>query len=130
MQNGKLRLLDSAMLRTLGEWRNLFLEAIEGTEPSGIEVSKKSDFIQKRDNTYYLFCDNLPMGGDENVATTAEENPHEDSFKLDKKIKSVKWLESGTPLKFTQNGEDVTVFTSNQPYGQSVVIRIAKIETE
>ena len=130
MGNGKLRLLDTAMLKTLGQWIDTFSEALDGTIPSGIEVSKSTDFIQKRGKTYYLFCDKLPMGGDTNVAVDSEESSREDSFKLNKKIKSVTWLESGTALDYKQDGDNVTVFTSNQPYGQSVVVRIAKIETE
>ncbi len=129
MGNGKLRKLDSAMLTTLGEWKARFAEAFDGAIPSGIKVSKDSDFILKGKDSYYLFCDGLYMQANADVAIGGESGvDFSDSFKLKEKIKSIKWLESGTPVNFTQNGEDVTVHTAPQPYGQSVVVRIAKIE--
>ena len=131
MASGKLRLLDTAMLRTLGEWINDFSEAFVGTKPSGIEVSKDDDFIMTRDEkTYYLVCDNLPREGSANVVKTEAAAILEDSFSLKGKIKSVNWLESGAPLKFEQKGDSVKIFTANQPYGQSLVLRIAKIILE
>ena len=130
--DGKLRPLDTAMLRTLGEWIDDFAEAFIGTEPASIEVSKDCDFIMKRDEkTYYLICDELQMQSNANVALMSGINiVYEDTFTLEGKIKSVSWLESGTPVEFTQDGDRVKITTCPQPYGQSVVIRIAKIELE
>ena len=129
MGNGKLRRLDSAMLATLGEWKSRFAEAFDGSTPSGIEVSKETDFILKGENAYYLFCDGLYRSANSNVELNSDDSvKFEDSFKLSEKIKSVTWLETGAPVKFSQSGENVTVYTTPQPYGQSVVVRIAKIE--
>ena len=130
MPSGKLRELDTAMLRSLGAWINEFSEACVGTLPTKIEVfGKEDDFILKGEGAYYLFCHGLPMKGASHVVINDDERKDFTvSFSLPEKIKSVSWLESGTPVEFTQDGDKVDVLTAPQPYGQSVVVRIAKIE--
>ena len=130
MANGKLRTLDTAMLTTLGEWINKFSEACVGTLPTKIEVAG-DDFVMQGKDAYYLFCHELPMGGNRNVALTDDQREgYSISFELDKKIKSVTWLESGDTVEFKQSENSVKLYPTPQPYGQSVVVRIAKIITE
>ncbi len=132
MPNGKLRPLDTAMLTTLGEWIARFSEGCVGTQKTEIEVfGREDDFLLKGEGAYYLFCHELPMVGSANVVVN-DINRHEFTvkFNLDEKIKSVNWLDTGAPLEYTQDGKAVTVTTANQKYGQSVVVRIAKISIE
>ena len=130
MANGKLRMLDTAMLRTLGEWIDRFSEATVGTLPTKIEVDgREGDFVMKGEGAYYLFCHDLPMRGAVDVVVNADErDDYTVKFKLSERVRSVRWLESGRELSFEQDGDGLTVFTKPQPYGQSVVVRIAKIE--
>lgn len=130
MANGKLRELDTAMLRTLGSWISTFSEACVGTQPTKIEVAgREDDFILKGDGAYYLFCHGLHMQGSENVVINDTNiSDYTVKFNLPERIRSACWLESGTPVEFRQDGEAVTVTTAPQPYGQSVVVRIAKLE--
>ena len=130
MANGKLRELDTAMLRTLGSWISTFSEACVGTQPTKIEVAgREDDFILKGDGAYYLFCHGLHMHGSENVVINDTNiSDYTVKFNLPERILSACWLESGTPVEFRQDGEAVTVTTAPQPYGQSVVVRIAKLE--
>ena len=130
MPNGKLRTLDTAMLLTLGEWIDKFSEACVGTLPTKIEVSG-DDFVMQGKDALYLFCHELPMGGNRNVALTAEQRENYSvDLKLDAKIKSITWIENGEKIEFEQQGKDVKIYATPQPYGQSVVVRIAKIITE
>ena len=129
MANGKLRPLDTAMLTTLGQWIDTFREACVGTKKTDIKIEDSdTDFIMKGDGAYYIFCHNLSMRGSADVV---KNDPNRKNFtlkfSLPEKIKSVEWL--GTPggVEFEQNGSDVTVFTSSQRYGHSVVVRIVKI---
>lgn len=129
MANGKLRQLDTAMLRTLGEWINTFSEACVGTKPTTIAVEgQNGDFIMKGDGAYYLFCNGLPMQGSGHVVINDENrSSYTVKFNLPEKIKSIEWIVADGEISFEQNGDEVTVTTSNQPYGQSVVVRIAKL---
>lgn len=131
MGNGLLRPLDQAMLLTLGEWVDIYKEALYLPRPSGIEIeAKEKDFILKGKDAYYLFAHGLSMGGDINVALRREMPDYTDKFKLPEKIRSVKWIDSGKDVDFTQDGDSVTICTEPQPYGEQLVVKIAKIEVE
>lgn len=131
MANGKLRALDTAMLVTLGEWINEFSEACVGTLPTKIAVKGEDDFVMKGADAYYLFCHGLPLGGNRNVTLTADQREdYSISFNLDAKVKSIDWLDTEEAVEFEQNDKGVKVYPTPQPYGNSVVVRIAKIVTE
>ncbi len=131
MGNGLVRPLDREIYLLLGRWVQMHQEALYDVRPSGIEVTNKTDdFILQKGNTYYLFCDNLPMRGNANVQRDVENDPYLDQFKLDKKIASISWLDNGEEVVFRQNGEDVTVETVPFRYGRQLVVRIAKIVTQ
>ena len=130
MANGYLRALDTAMLNTLGEWIELSKEAVVGTRPAGIEViGEDGDFMMRGEGAYYLFCNNLIQRGDINVV---KERPGASKFRIEfkmtEKIKSVSWLTDGDVLEFTQEGDSVVVNTKPRAYGESMVVKIAKIE--
>lgn len=127
MANGKLRMLDTAMLYMLGEWIRDFSEATVGTTPAGVDVAgEDEDFLMKGDGCYYLFCHNL---GQLDVFTKkGKKSDYTVKFNLKEKVKSIKWLDTGTDVDYSENENGVAVITENQPYGQSVVVRIAKIE--
>ena len=130
MADGHLRPLDTAMLLTLGSWIDTVKEAVVGTRTAEIEVDgEDGDFIMKGNGAYYLFCNNLSQRGDPNVI---KEKPGGSkfrvAFKLAETVKSVKWIYNGEELDFTQNGDDVVVTTKPQTYGESMVVKIAKIE--
>lgn len=129
MANGKLRPLDTAMLNALGEWIETFKEACVGTKASGIEIcGSDTDFIMKGNGAYYVFCHDLPMAASPDIAKARmTDHNFNISFELPEKVKSIEWLATGGEVEFTQNGSSVTLNTKPQPYGQSVVVRIAKI---
>ena len=128
--DGTLRRIDEDIYELIGKWVALNGEAIYEPSPSGIEVENKpDDFILVKDQTYYLFCDKLPMYASPNVEQYVGER-FEDIFKLDKKIKKITWLDNGENVAFEQNGEQVVVKTVPYTYGRHLVIRVAKIETE
>ena len=91
--------------------------------------NKEDDFLLKKDNVYYLFCDHLPMAADPNVALV-QEGEFRDIFSLDKKIKRITWLDNGEKIDFDQKDGKVTVKTVPYTYGRQLVVRVAKIETE
>lgn len=129
MGNGLLRPLDRAMLLTLGEWAELHKEALYLPRPAGIEVEgKEKDFLLRGNGCYYLFVHDIPMGGDINVTERFDMPDYTDKFRLDEAIKSVKWLDSMTDLDFAQENGCVTVCFDSQKYGESLVVKVAKIE--
>ncbi len=130
MGDGSIRPIDAAMFGILGEWVAYFEEAIRKPLPCGIEIeNKEDDFLLKDGKNYYLFCYNLPMSGDPNVALNDAAN-YSDIFKLSDKITSVNWMDNNAPVEFTQNGDNVTIHTVPFAYGRDLVVRVAKIVCE
>ena len=130
MRDGSIRDIDKATLKLMGRWVAYFDEAIREPEPTDIVVEgKQDDFVLKHGKNYYLFCYNLPMIADANVAIF-ENTAYDSVFKLADKIQSVKWMDNGEEVAFKQDGEDVTITTVPFTYGRNLVVRVAKIVCE
>ena len=131
MGNGYLRPLDKAMLEEIGNWVEIYKEALYLPRPCGVEItSKPEDFILEHEGTYYLFCHNLPMSANPDVALYHEAN-FLDEFKFDKKIKSVTALDDPTvPYEVTQENGVTKIKSIPYYYGTHLVVRVAKIEVE
>ena len=128
--DGSISAMDQEIFRVLGRWVGYFDEAIRKPAPTGISIENKTeDFILREGNHYYLFCHNLPMVADENVAlyTTAE---YDSRFALPEKIRSVTWMDNGETVEFSQENGSVLVKTVPFRYGRSLVVRVAKITVE
>lgn len=127
MGDGSVRLIDRAVLGIMGEWLHINEEALRSPRPCGIEVSgRERDFLLQDGNRYYLFCFDLPMMADPNVALN-ERADYIDSFRLPHKIESITWLDNGTKVDFTQEGDEVTVQTIPFQYGRDLVVRVARL---
>lgn len=130
MGNGLIRPLDKEIYALLGRWVELNKEALYDVRPAGIQVeNKESDFILQKGNTYYLFCDNLPMSADPNVHKGGENAEFMDCFTFNKKITSITWLDNAEEVAFKQDGNNVQVYTVPFQYGRQLVVRVAKIVT-
>lgn len=129
-EDGSIRLIDRAMLEVMGQWANIFAEAIYEPRPSGITVENKDcDFILQKDQVYYLFCCDLPMVADVNVALVQSAD-YTDVFTLDREITEITWLDNGGSLRFEQEENRVCVHTEPFCYGRNLVIRVARIQTK
>lgn len=84
--------------------------------------------LGKGNGAYYLFCNNLSMRTAPNVI---KEKPGGAKFRVvfsfSEKIKSVKWIYNDESLDFTQSCEKAVVTTTPKSYGESMVVKIAKI---
>lgn len=130
MADGSIRELDNATLHLIGKWVSYFDEAIRKPVPTGIEIDDKpDDFILRDDKNYYLFCYNLPMIADPNVAIL-KDTKYDSKFQLADQIHSITWMDNDEPVTFTQNGNDVVVTTVPYTYGHNLVVRVAKIICE
>ena len=129
MGNGQLRPLDKAMLETLGEWVDIYSEALYLPRPSGIDVEgKEKEFILRGDGCYYFFAYDLGMQASVNVELVKNVPNYNNVFTLPERVKSVKWIDSGEDVYFSQDGDKVTITTTPQLYGEQLVVKVAKIE--
>ena len=129
MGNGQLRPLDKAMLGALGEWVDIYKEALYLPRPSKIEIeNKEKNFLLKGNGCYYFFAYDLEVSANINVELAKSKPDRNNVFAFNKKIKSIKWLDNGEDVVFTQDKERVTIVNIPQLYGEHYVVRIAKIE--
>ena len=129
MGNGQLRPLDKAMLGALGEWVDIYKEALYLPRPAKIEIeNKENNFLLKGNGCYYFFAYDLEVSANINVELAKEKLDRNNVFTFNEKIKSIKWLDNGEDVVFTQDGEKVTIINVPQLYGEHYVVRIAKIE--
>ena len=130
MGDGGLRKIDEGMLELIGIWTNTFSEAIYLPRPTNIEIENKpDDFILKNGKDYYLYCFHIDMVGDPNVVIEGNAD-YERNFTFPEKIKTVKWLDSGEELEFTQKEAQVKLNLTPYKYGKQLVVRVAKITVE
>ena len=129
MGNGQLRPLDKAMLGALGEWVDIYKEALYLPRPSKIEIeNKEKNFLLKGNGCYYFFAYDLEVSANINVELAKSKPDRNNVFAFNEKIKSIKWLDNGEDVVFTQDKERVTIVNIPQLYGEHYVVRIAKIE--
>jgi len=127
--DGSLRTIEKGALEVLGQWSRRNDEALHDPAPTGIEIAGKPEhFLLQNGNAYYLFVNDLNIGGFEHVATNTAKYTPDNIFTLDKRIKAACWLDSGEPLDFTQEGSRVNVQAKQYKYGEDHVVRIAKIQ--
>lgn len=130
MADGSIRPIDAAMLDIIGQWVDIFKEAVYVPRPSSITIeNKECDFILQNGDIYYLFCCDLPMEADINVALVSGAD-YTDVFSMEKEITGITWLDNGEALDFLQKDGQVTVHTEPFCYGRNLVVRVAKIITK
>ena len=129
MGSGQLRPLDTAMLEALGAWGEIYKEALYLPRPTKIEVlGKEKNFLLKGEGCYYFFAHDLEISANVNVELSKGNPNRENIFSLDEEVKSVKWLDNGENVFFTQENGKVTIVNTPQLYGENYVVRVAKIE--
>lgn len=129
MGSGQLRPLDTAMLGALGAWRDIYEEALYLPRPTDISVEgKEKNFLLKGDGCYYFFAHDLEISANVNVELSKGNPDRANVFALGDTVKSVKWLDNGEDVYFTQDDGKVTLVNAPQLYGENYVVRVAKIE--
>lgn len=127
MGDGTLRPLDKAMLETIGVWTKIYSEAIYLPRPTNIEIyNRPKDFILQNGNNYYLFVHDIPMVADPNVALQSE-NEIILNFSFEKRVNKIQWLDNDSNVIFEQKDGKVTTKILPFHYGESLVVRVAKM---
>ncbi len=123
---------ERALLAKVGKWCRLYGEAIYEPTPAPEIKCKGRDFILKNGKNYYYFVHDLGVLGDANVTAMAQGLGTRALDGFTAKVKSVKYLDNGEDLHFTQNAADgmLAVFCTGYTYGTNYVVRVVKIETE
>jgi len=117
--------LQKELLAVMGKWNGIFGEAIYEGKPYGSWGMGKN-FILKGDGCLYLFCYDLGRLGSAHVTAGRS---YCGAYAFDgvaDSVRSVRWMDNGEDLSFTQDGGMLTVRMSGNPYGSNYVVRVAK----
>ena len=127
---GRIPNYEKALFELVGQWMNIFGEAIYNGKPVPGVKCQGNDFMLQDGKTYYYVAMDLSMGGDKNVVASTVSGPRAvEGF--DKEIVSAKWMDDGEEGLYVQDVEKklFTIKCDPFPYGTDLVVNILKIET-
>ena len=96
-----------------------------------IRCSHEKDFVLEKDGAAYVYVHDLPLLGPKDVVAAYESTDEDHSLSnLHRKVKSIRWIDNGEELLFSQT-EDVCSYRAvGFPYGSHWIVRVAKVEFE
>ena len=124
--SGRIPDYESAALRRVGEWIATHPEAIYDAKPAGIKGTG-ADFALETDECVYLFIHHLSTGGDAHVTLGGGGAGPRGFTDFEHKVSSVRWIDNGEELRFTQEGGLFCVEVTGYPYGVDRVVRVAEV---
>ncbi len=127
---GAIPAYEAATLERVGEWIALAGDALyKGRPVSGVQCVGK-DFVLEMDGKYFYFAYNLGQKGDANVTVGSGGTGPRALRGLPRAITKARWIDSDTPLDFTQSGALAALELTGYPYGTDLVVRIAELTTK
>ncbi len=131
--DGTVSLMQQGIMECIGRWMRTYGEAIYNGRP-WLCYDNTRDFIMKdaKDaNKAYLFRFNPgASSGDANVSLEINESKNSAFAGVDRKVKSIAWMDSGKNVPFRQDGDTLITRLDGYPYGQSLCVRVAVMELE
>ncbi|WP_054023590.1 alpha-L-fucosidase [Bacillus sp. FJAT-28004] len=127
--SGAIPKLQSAILETIGEWVDVFGEAIYDGMPCGIAGSGDDFALETSAERTFLFIYHLKIDGHANV-TVGNSGIGPRVFQgLKQPIQSIVWLDNREELSFVQNLEEgvLCLQATGYPYGVDYVVRVAEV---
>ena len=126
---GKVPMMSKLLAQMLGQWMDMFGEAIYQGRPCSI-VGGGNDFaLEGADGSIYLFIYDLGISGPANVTVGRRGSRLATFSGIQKKVSKAYWMDNGQQLPFIQDAEK-GMFTMNAPgydYGSQYVVRVAKL---
>ena len=116
--NGEVREIDREILKMIGMWIRKNKEFIYGAKGSDLEC--EGGTVLQNGDKYYVAIKDVPMSADPNVMF----NQDVKCVRLNKYIKSARWLDNGKKAEIKKNVLKVEPYF----YGTSFSVRVAQIE--
>lgn len=128
---GALPAYEKAALERVGQWVELYAEAIYEAKPCEVKAAGR-DFVLRKGDSLYYFAHELARQGDSHVTVAGGGAGPRPLWGLTEKINGAKWLDSGETLSFVHDEQSGlgTLNLTGYPYGSNLVVRIAKLELD
>ena len=122
---GKISGMSKELMAIIGQWMNIFGEAIYEGKPY-LSESIGKNFILKGDNCLYIFAYNLGSKGNENVTVNGNCAGNYSFSNINEDIEKIEWMDNNEELEFISDNKTLTVNLTGMPYGASYCVRVAK----
>lgn len=129
--NGSIGDYETAALRIVGRWMELFGEVIRKGKPVACQCSGR-DFVLSADGKLYYFAHGLTQSGSAHVVAGAAGNGPRSISGLGTAIGSAAWLDDGSSIPMLQSAPDdfLTLKCIGYDYGRNLVVRVAELIPE
>lgn len=120
---------ESATLRQVGRWLTSNGDVLYRGRPCGT-CSAQGDFMLRLDDNRYLFVHDLAVQGDAHVVVDRRKAQSRRFEEWACRPQSVTWLDNGQPVEHDYDEANgwLTLWPDGYPYGQHLVVRIAKVQ--
>ncbi len=122
MGNGDVKLMDKAILQEIGKFIKANKGFIYGARKADVQAENADILVDG--NVYYAVIKDVFMCADANVQRAGDKK--EIKIYTDKKVKNVRWLDTGKRVKVKKNSFMEEPFQ----YGTSYCTRVARFELE
>ena len=114
------------LMALIGEWMNIYGEAIYRGRPHGARCVVKKNFALSDGDNLYFFIHDLAQKGDVNVTVEGNYQGAQTFCDVNETIESIEWMDNGESLAFTQGNGMFTFDAVGYPYGVKTCVRVAK----
>ena len=128
---GGVTKMTEALLEVIGQWTAMAKDSLYDGKVCDIRCSHEKDFVLEKDGAAYVYVHDLPLLGPKDVVAAYESTDEDHPLSnLHRKVKSIRWIDNGEELLFSQT-EDVCSYRAvGFPYGSHWIVRVAKVEFE
>lgn len=129
--DGSVPLMQRATMECIGKWMHVFGKAIYQGVPF-ICYPNRREFLLKDaldKNTAYLFVFSPTQAvGDTNVTLSVDEDGKMVLADIPATVESIRWMDDGAAVDFTQQGDILTLEPKGFDYGTSLCVRVAQVQ--
>ena len=122
--DGTIPEFPKAIMGVMGEWIDIFGEAIYDTKP--LWWGDGRNFALSKGNDVYLFCYDLCRRGSANVTYMSGSEGTYTFENFPAELTDVHWMDNDEQLEFTYENGNLTVDFTGYPYGTDYCVRVAK----
>lgn len=128
---GGVTKMTEALLEVIGQWTAMAKDSLYDGKTSTITCSHEKDFVLENDGAAFVYVHDLPLLGPKDVVAAYESTDEDHALDhLDRKVKSIRWIDNQEELRFSQTGSHCSYRAVGFPYGSHWIVRVARIEFE
>ena len=127
---GAVPAMSAQLLAIMGQWMEMFGEAIYNGRPSEIKGAGEDFGLIGVNGERYLFVFDLGISGSSNVTVGGKGSRMVSFSGIDRKVNKVTWMDNGQEVPFMQDEKTgmFTMYANGYQYGCQYVVRVAKVE--